>query len=109
MHRNVTRLRVVLQPVEHGPAVHHRQLHVEDDRVGLELVRERETRVAPNGDDSFEATVARDFELGPREIGIVLDDQHDAVAVLDVVAVVPHVARQEASRIELGRLGGRCR
>ena len=67
-------------------------------------MRERKARVAPNGDDSLEATVPRDFELGSGEIGIVLDDQHDAVSVLDVVAIVPDVTRQEASRIELRRL-----
>ena len=104
VHRDVTRLRMVLQAIEHGPAVHHRQLHVEDDRVGLELVREREARVAANRDDSLEAALTRDLELGPGEVGIVLDDQHDAVAVLDVVAVVADVARQEQRRVELGRL-----
>ena len=108
VHRNVPRLRMVLQAVENDPAVHHRQLHVEDDRVGLVLVRERKARVAPNRDDALEAAVARDLELGPREIWIVFDDQHDAVSVLDVVAVVADVARQEECRIELLRLGGRA-
>src|SRR5215217_3976083 len=40
---------------------------------------------------------------------IVFDDQHDAVALLDVVAVVAHVARQKERRIELALLGRRGR
>jgi hypothetical protein len=84
---------MVLQVIEDGPAVHHRQLHVEDDRIGLVLVREREPGIATQRDDAFEAALTGDFELGPSDVGIVLDDQHDAVGVLDLVAVVAHVAR----------------
>ena len=105
--RNVTGLRMVLQVIEHGPAVHHRQLHVEDDRVGFELVRERKARVTADGDESLEASLTSDLELGPGEIGVVLDDQHDAVSVLDVVAIVPDVTRQEQVGVELRRRGGR--
>ena len=93
MHGDVTRFRMVLQVIEDGPAVHHRQLHVEDDRVGLVLVREREPGIATQRDDALEAALTGDFELGSGDVGIVLDDQHDAVGVLDLVAVVAHVAR----------------
>ena len=44
VHRDVARGRMALEVVEHLPAVEHRQAHVEDDRVGLVLVREREAR-----------------------------------------------------------------
>ena len=90
VHRDVARLRMALQVVEHIPAVADRELHVEHDRVGAELVREREALVAPCGDDALEAAVACHVELDLGEVLVVLDDQHDAVAFLDLVAVVRH-------------------
>ena len=36
VHRDVPRLRMVLEPVEHRPAVHPRHVDVERDRVGLD-------------------------------------------------------------------------
>jgi hypothetical protein len=103
VHRDVPRLGVSLQVVEHRPAVLHRQAHVEDDRVGLVLVREREALVAADGDDSLEAPVARDLELRLREVLVVLDDQHHAVTVGDRRAVVidRRLVRKEHRRIEV--------
>ena len=57
--------------------------HVEHDRVGLVLVREREARVAAERDDALEAALARHLEHRRRERRVVLDDQHDAVAGVD--------------------------
>ena len=88
VHRDVPRVRMALQVIEHRPAVLHGQPHVEDDRVGLVLVREREALVAADGDDPLEATLARHHELGLRELLVVLDDQHHAVAVGDPGPVV---------------------
>ena len=51
VHGDVARGRVALEPVEHRPAVEHRQLHVEHDRVRPELPRERETGVAAQRDE----------------------------------------------------------
>ena len=64
-------------------------------------MRKREAGVAADRDDALEAAIARDLELGPGQVGVVLDDQYDTVAVGDVVAIVPHVAREEESRVEL--------
>ena len=89
----------MLQVVEHRPAVHHGQPHVEDDRVRPVLVREREPGVAAQGDEPLEAAPARDVQHGLRELGVVLDDQHDPVAGVDLVAVVGHLARSEELRI----------
>ena len=91
----------MFEAIEHVPAVHHRQLHVEDDRVGLELVCERKARVAADRNDSLEAALAGDLQLRAGEVWVVLDDQHDAVAVLDVVTIVADVARKEQCRVEL--------
>ena len=68
VHRDVPRRRVALQVVEHGPAVHDRQVHVEHDRVGLVLVREREARVAAKRDDALEPALARHLEHGAGEV-----------------------------------------
>ena len=89
---------MALEPVEHGPAVEHRQAHVEHDRVGQEFAGEREAGVASERDQALEAALARDLELGAREVGVVLDDQDDAVARLDRLAVVLDLARDEQHR-----------
>ena len=44
----------------------------------------------------LEAPLAGDLELGAGEVGVVLDDQDDAVAVLDRLAVVVDLARSRA-------------
>ena len=104
VHRDVARRRMPLQPVEHRPAVEHRQAHVEHDRVGPELAREREARVAAERDDALEPVLARDRELGLGEVRVVLDDQHDTVAGLDRLAVVGDLALDEQGRVEQRRV-----
>ena len=100
---DVARRRMTLEPVEHRPAVEYRQAHVEHDRVRPELAGERQARVAAERDDPLEAVLARDCELGPGEVRVVLDDQHDPVSRLDRLAVVEHLARSEEGRVELER------
>ena len=60
-------------------AVQDRQLDVEHDRVGLELVGEREPGVAAERDDALEAVSRADAEHDPRERRVVLDDQEHAI------------------------------
>ena len=99
---------MVLQVVEHRPAVHHRQREVEHDRIRLVFVRQREAGVAAGRDDPLEAALARDVEHRAREVGLVLDDEDDAVAFLHVLAVVLH-AREQHGGVELGRRGSGVR
>ena len=107
VHRDVPRRRVALQPVEQRRAVDHRQLEVEQDRVGLVLVREREAGVAAERDERLEPTLAGDLLDGAGELGVVLDDEDDPVAVAELVAVVGHLARQQERAVELlDGLGG---
>ena len=56
--------------------------------------------VAAQRHDPLEAALPRDLELGAGEVGVVLDDQHDAVALLDRVAVVAHLARHQQREVE---------
>ena len=94
---------MVLEPVEHHPTVEDRQGEVEDDRVRLVLVGERQAGIASQPDDALEAALARDVEHRAGEVGIVVDDQHGPVAGLDLVAVVLDLAWQEQGRIEVAR------
>ena len=80
--------RVVLEAVEDDPAVHVGQAQVERDGVGLQLVRQLQGRLAVRGDHGLEAHLVRLVEQDRGEPGLVLDDQEDAVAGLDRVAVV---------------------
>jgi hypothetical protein len=50
-------------------------------------------------DDAAEAPLARQLELDLREVRVVLDDQHDAVAFLDQRPVVGHRDRRDRQSI----------
>ena len=56
--------------------------------VGRYCARQRQRRLAAVGDDALEALVARQPEQHARVVRIVVDDEQDAVALVDVVAVV---------------------
>src|SRR5439155_12845188 len=56
--------------------------------------------VAPRRNDALEAAHARQLELRLRELDVVLDDQHDAIALLDRVAVVVYLGLQEHLGVE---------
>ena len=62
--------------------------HGEQDDVGRELLRERHAGVAARRDDGPEAVLAGLHERAQRGVGVVLDDQRDAVAGRDPAAVV---------------------
>ena len=74
MNGNVARFRVVLQPVEDGPAGHVGQVDVERDGAGLELAGQRQRRVAAESDQGPNAPFPRKVEKNPGERGIVLDN-----------------------------------
>ena len=89
---------VVLEPVEHAPAVDVGQADVERDGVGLVLAGQRQRGGAERGDQPLEALLAGGLEQEPGERQVVLDDQQQRVAGLDGVAVVADLVD------ELGRL-----
>ena len=81
-------------------------MQVEHDRVRRVLVREREPGVAAHRDERLEAVLAGDLLHRARELGVVLDDEDGPVAVVERLAVVRDVARQEQRGVELlHRLG----
>ena len=66
-------------------------------------MREREARVAAAGDDGLEAALPRGPSIVRATSASSSTIEHDAVAGLDVVAVVLDVAGGEERRIELAR------
>ncbi len=88
LHRDVPGQRIVLELAQHGPAQHVRQEHVERDRGRLVLLGEIERFGAARGDQHLEALVAGEIDQHPRIMRIVLDDQQDGVAGLEIEPVV---------------------
>ena len=108
VHRDVARRRVVLEPIEHRPAVHDRQVDVEGDRVRLVVPRHRQADVAARRRQALEAFLVRHVQQDVRERQVVLDDQQDAIAVADRVAIVLDVALGDQRFVDPvhGALGG---
>ena len=86
--RHVAGARIVLEQIEQRPAIHVRQADIEGDRVRLVAVGERQRRRAVAGDQTLEALLARKLEQNRGEHRVILDDEHDAIAGRDRVAVV---------------------
>ena len=91
LHRNVPGQRIVLELAQHGPAEHVGQEHVERDRGRLELLGELERLGAARRDQHLEALVAGEIDQHARIMRVVLDDQQDGVAGLEIEPVVRHL------------------
>ena len=88
LHRDVTRERVLLELAEHGPAQHVRQEHVERHCCRQVLLGEIE-RIGPaRRDQHLEALLTREIHHDPRIVRIVLDDEQDGIAGLDLESIV---------------------
>ena len=88
VHRDMARAGVVLQSIEHVPAVESGQVEVERDRIGTMLPRHLQADVAAHGGEHAEVVLAAEVHQDAREGVIVLDDQQHAVAGLDALAIV---------------------
>ena len=58
LHRDMTRGRIQLQIVQHGPAQHVGQEHIQRNRRRMELPGQTECGLAAVGDNAFETFVA---------------------------------------------------
>ena len=85
---------VVLEPLQHAPAVDVGQEDVQRDGVGLVLARHGQGGGAERRDQPLEALLAGRVQQEAGEAQVVLDDQQHAVAGLDVVAVVADLVDQ---------------
>ena len=88
LHRDVPGQRVVLELAQHGPAQHVRQEHVERHGGRLELLGQIERLGAAVGNQDLETLVAGEIDQNPRVMRVVLDDQENRIARLEVEAVV---------------------
>ena len=79
---------MVLETIQHGPAIHSRHVDVERDGIGLERVRELEARLAIERGETLETLLARHVEQDLVEVRVVFHDQEHAVPLLDAVAIV---------------------
>ena len=91
LHGDVPRQRILLELAEHGPAEHVGQEYVERHRRRLELLGEIERVGAARGDQHLEALVAGEVQDDAGVMRVVLDDQQDAVAGLDLQPIVRDV------------------
>ena len=87
LHRDVPRERVLLELAEHVPPQHVGQEDVERDRGRLILLGEIEASRRASR-QHLEALVAGEVDHDPGIVRIVLHDQQDRVAGLDLEAVV---------------------
>ena len=88
LHRDVSRLGVLLQLAEHGPPEHVGEEHVEGHGHRSELARQGQRFAAPHGHEHFEALVVRQIHEDPRVVRIVLDDEQRRIFRLQIVSVV---------------------
>ena len=88
LHRDVPGQRVLLELAQHGPAEHVGQEHVERHRRRLVLLGKIERIVAAHRDQHLEALVAGEVDQDARIVRIVLDDEQDGVARLDIQPIV---------------------
>ncbi len=98
---DVARGEVVLEPVEHAPAVDVGQEDVQRQGVRLVLARQGQGGGAERGDQTLEALLAGRLQQDAGEAQVVLDDQQHAIARLDVVAVVADFVHHQPRRQRL--------
>ena len=88
MDGNVTRLRILLQLGEHGPAEHVGQEDVERHRGRPELTGERERIGAARRHEHLQAIVVGEIDEDPRVVRVVLHDEERGLRSLERRAIV---------------------
>ena len=81
---------ILLELVEDRPAEHVGQEDVEGDGGGPVLLREHERVRAPRRREDLESLAVRLIDEDAGEVGIVLHDEEDGIALDDLVAVIGH-------------------
>ena len=98
LHGNVPGRRILLELAQHRPAEHVRQEDVERDRGRMVRARERERLRAARRDQHLESLVLGGAHHQAREVRIVLDDEHHAVAGRDCASIVGDLLRRPVRR-----------
>ena len=106
LHRDMPRQRILLELAQHRPAQHVGQEDVERYRRRLILLGEIERIVAAHRHQHLEALVMREIDQDARVMRIVLDDEKDSVAGLDLDAVVGDLLDRTLGRnVQASQLG----
>jgi hypothetical protein len=88
VHRNVPRLRVALELIQHTQARVIGQIDVEHDGARAIGCRSHQALARRVRDDALESHFARDVAQDPGEVHIVLDDENDARLRRQAFAIV---------------------
>ena len=96
LHRDMARLRVLLELAQHRPTQHVRQKHVERHRRGTILVRQVERIFAARRDQHFETLVMGKIHHDACIMRIVFHDEQHCIARLDVSLDRPESAQSDA-------------
>src|SRR5579859_7472474 len=79
---------VLLEMVQDRPAEHVGQRYIQRYRGGMKLPCERQAVHAAQGNEDFEPVIVREVAEDAGIVHVVLDDQQDCVALLQVSAIV---------------------
>ena len=106
--RDVPGLGVALEVVEHGVALHVRQLAAHDQRLGHELVDHRQAGVAAQREQALEATLVGRLHGAAGQLAVLAHHKRHAVAGIEIGPVVGERGRQRGG-LGAARLGGHAR
>src|SRR5207245_2374478 len=90
VHRDVPGNGIVLQQIQHRPAVHVRQQQIQRDRVRRELLHERQGRAGIRSDHPFESALARNVEERGCKLEVVFHDQDHIITLPDLATVIAY-------------------
>ena len=91
--------------VEHGVALHVRQLAAHDQRLGHELVDHRQAGVAAQGEQALEAALVGRLHGTAGQLAVLAHHERHAVAGIEIGPVVAQRGRQRGG-LGAARLGG---
>ena len=84
---------IVLQQIEHGPAVHVGKLQVERDQLRQLIFDEAERCAGVGCNDRLKPAVMSELDQDARELRIVLDEKRDVIRRIEACAIVVRLRR----------------
>ena len=81
---------IVLQQIQHRPAVHVRQQQIQRDRVRRKLLHERQGRAGIRSDHALESALAGNVEQRGRKLEVVFDDHDHVITLPDPATVIAY-------------------
>src|SRR5579871_2516325 len=91
LHRNVPRLRVLLELAQDVPAQHVRKEDIERNCRRPVFVGERQRFLAAHRDQHLETLIVREIDKNARVVRIVFDDEKDCISRLYVPPIIRYL------------------